>query len=174
MSLSTCKLNVQIGSFNVATNELLPIAKTSKSSSSSGRSKASDDLDLAFWLEKSLSPSPDLIAIGFQELLPQTSLRLLTIPTEQAVFIQKGDDRSTLASTSVNSADTVTSGDAASLADASSTPKKETIRLGSQHIAGLEGWLEKLQETISRIHGVQVLEVFFVCNSYRTSYHSLG
>lgn len=169
MSLSTCKLNVQIGSFNVATNELLPSASKS-SSSSSGRSKASDDLDLAFWLEKSLSPSPDLIAIGFQELLPQTSLRLLSIPTEQAVFIQKGDDRSTLASISVNSAEAVTvAGDAASLADASSTPKKDTIRLGSQHIAGLEGWLEKLQETISRIHGVQVIEAFFVCNSYRTS-----
>lgn len=155
MSLSStyqAKLNVQIGTFNVAANELLQSAqsKTSSASKSSSRTKASDDLDLAFWLEKSLSPSPDIIAIGFQELLPQTSLRLLSIPSEQAVFIQKVvDDQSALACPPLNSTTATNSTSA-------SAGSKETIRLGSQHIAGLEGWLERLQETIGRIHGVQV------------------
>jgi hypothetical protein len=51
-------LSVMIGSWNVATKA------------------ANKQLNLTHWLENSLSPAPEIIVLGFQELLPQTSIIL--------------------------------------------------------------------------------------------------
>ncbi|KAJ3305166.1 hypothetical protein HDV03_001928 [Kappamyces sp. JEL0829] len=64
------KLNVQIGSWNVATNS----------------PENSLFLDLTAWLEKSLSPSPDLIALGFQELLSQAII-IPMVPSQQSLWM---------------------------------------------------------------------------------------
>lgn len=48
------------------------------------------------WLEKSLSPCPDIIAVGFQELMPQTSPFLLSIPSQQSLFSLPAASVSTL------------------------------------------------------------------------------
>jgi hypothetical protein len=149
LSVQSSKVNVQVASYNIAANELKIKSPTlGKLDKNINRVIAGDHLDLALWLEKSLSPSPDLIAIGFQELLPQTSARLLSIPTEQSLFLQnKSLSLNEIDSESPYSSTTKLS---------SSIPSSSTIRLGSQNIAGLEGWLVKLKETISRIHGIQV------------------
>ena len=154
----TCKINVQIASYNVATSELKEIKCKRNGTPVSTvieKDRASHDLDLAFWLEKSLSPSPDWIAIGFQELLPQTDIRVLSIPTEQSLFIQNQNQNLYSFKSSSTSSDQSSLPSSSTVTSSSSSPSK-TSRLGSQSIAGLEGWIEKLQESISRIHGVQV------------------
>ncbi|KAJ3274726.1 hypothetical protein HDV01_002248 [Terramyces sp. JEL0728] len=57
------KITVQVGTWNVATNEL----------------KDGQLQDISHWLERSLSPSPDIICLGFQELLPQTHLHRIGV-----------------------------------------------------------------------------------------------
>lgn len=58
-TLDPTMLSVVIGSWNVAT-----------------KSPTTDSINLSLWLEKSLSPAPELIILGFQELLPQLNLAL--------------------------------------------------------------------------------------------------
>jgi hypothetical protein len=63
------KTIVQIGSWNV-------------------NGDSSTQLDLTEWLEKALSPSPDFILCGFQELSTQPKIAV-TIPSQQSLWINQ-------------------------------------------------------------------------------------
>ncbi|KAI8898802.1 Endonuclease/exonuclease/phosphatase [Globomyces pollinis-pini] len=67
------KTTIQIGSWNVA--EMCP----------------KQSLDLTPWLEKSLSPSPDIIAIGLQEIKSQVSL--LITPAQESYWCHTNHTR---------------------------------------------------------------------------------
>ncbi|KAJ3310115.1 hypothetical protein HDV04_005381 [Boothiomyces sp. JEL0838] len=56
------KITVQVGSWNVATKE----------------PNSSQLQDISNWLERSLSPSPDIICLGFQELVHQAHLHRIS------------------------------------------------------------------------------------------------